>query len=173
MADKKSGNKTSIQFILFFSVGAVNFLFRQIVFTFFSSFGLGTMLCNFIAFTASVVMSCIINGNLIFKSESNKKRVWWKVFLKQYFVYAITGLLLTGILLWFFLDVVNISRFTPSLVEFFNLTEKIPAIEADLISKGNTTPVYEWIAEPIASVITVLLLTPLNFVVNKFWAYKS
>ncbi len=173
MADKKSGNKTSVQFILFLSVGAVNFLFRQIVFTTLSSFGLGTMLCNFIAFSASVVSSYLINGNLIFKKEDGEKRVWWKVFFKLYFVYSITGVLLSGILLWFFLDVVRLSQFTPSWVEFFNLTKFMPAIEADLISKGNNTPVYEWIAEPIASVFTVLILMPLNFAVNKFWAYKS
>lgn len=173
MADKKSGNKTSIQFLLFFSVGAVNFLFRQIVFTVLSSFGLGTMLCNFLAFSVSVVSSYLLNGTLIFKKEEGEKRVWWKVFFKLYFVYSITGVLLSGILLWFFLDVVKLSQFTPSWVEFFNLTKYMPAIEADLISKGNLTPVYEWIAEPIASVFTVLILMPLNFVVNKFWAYKS
>lgn len=170
---KKNETKTSVQFLLFFSIGAINFLFRQVVFTFVSSFGLDTMFCNFIAFSASVVSSYLINGTFVFKKQEGEKRVWWKVFFKLYFVYAITGLLLSGILLWFFLDVVRLSRFTESWVELLNLTEYIPAIEADLISKGNTTPVYEWIAEPIASVITVLILMPLNFVVNKFWAYKS
>ena len=159
---KNSETKTSVQFILFFTVGALNFLFRQIVFTVLSSFGLGTMICNFIAFSASVVSSYLINGHIIFKKKENEERVWWKVFLKLYFVYAITGLLLSGILLWFFLDVVRLSRFTPSWIEALNLTRFIPAIEADLISKGNTTPVYEWIAEPVASVITVLILTPLK-----------
>ena len=173
MTNKKTNQKTSVQFILFFSVGALNFLFRQVVFTVFSSFGFNTMLCNFLAFSASVVSSYLINGHIIFKKQENEERVWWKVFLKLYFVYAITGLLLSGILLWFFLDIVKLSRFTPSWIEALNLTRFMPAIEADLISKGNHTPVYEWIAEPIASVITVLILTPLNFVVNKFWAYKS
>lgn len=173
MANEKVNKKTSVQFILFFSVGALNFLFRQVVFTVLSSFGLGTMLCNFIAFSASIVSSYLINGHIIFKKEEGEERVWWKVFLKLYFVYAITNLLLSGILLWFFLDVVKLSRFTHSWVDALNLTKFMPAIEADLISKGNTTPVYEWIAEPIASVITVLILTPVNFIVNKYWAYKS
>ncbi len=173
MTNKKSNNKTSVQFILFFTVGALNFLLRQVVFTFCSSFGLNTMLCNFIAFSASVLSSYIINGTVIFRKEENEQRVWWKVFLKLYFVYAITGVLLSGLLLWVFLDVVKISRFTESWIEALNLTGIIPAIENSLIEKGNHTPVYEWIAEPIASVITVLILTPINFAVNKFWAYKS
>lgn len=173
MANKKSGDKTSIQFILFFTVGAFNFLLRQIVFTLFSSFGLNTMLCNFIAFSVSVVSSYLVNGHIIFKKKENEERVWWKVFFKLYFVYAITGVLISGLLLWFFLDVVRLSRFTETWVEALNLTGIIPTIEVDLLAKGNSTPVYEWIAEPIASVITVLLLTPVNFAVNKFWAYKS
>ena len=94
------------------------------------------------------------------------------VFFKLYFVYAITGVLISGLLLWFFLDVIRLSRFTEAWVEALNLTGIIPTIEADLLAKGNSTPVYEWIAEPIASVITVLILTPVNFAVNKFWAYK-
>ncbi len=173
MTTKKAEEKTSIQFILFFTVGAINFVFRQVVFTVLSSFGLNTMFCNFIAFSASVVSSYLLNGTFIFKKKEDEKRVWWKVFLKLYFVYAITGLLLSGILLWFFLDIVNLARFTPSWIEALNLTKYMPAIEADLISKGNATPVYEWIAEPIASLITILILTPLNFIVNKFWAYKN
>lgn len=173
MADKKTSEKTSIQFILFFTVGAINFVFRQVVFTVLSSFALDTMFCNFVAFSASVVSSYLLNGTFIFKKQEGENRVWWKVFLKLYFVYAITGLLLSGILLWFFLDVVNLARFTPTWIEALKLTEYMPVIEADLISKGNNTPVYEWIAEPIASLITILILTPVNFVVNKFWAYKN
>lgn len=173
MSKAKSQPNTALQFILFFTVGSVNFFIRQITFTILSSFGLETMLCNFLAFTFSVIGSYILNGTLIFKKQEGEKRVWWKVFLRLYFVYSITGLLLSGILLWLFLDVIRLSRFMPGCVEALGLESFMPTIEADLISKGNSTPVYEWIAEPVASVITVLILTPLNFIVNKFWAYKA
>ena len=173
MSNTKSQPNTGLQFFLFFAVGSINFFIRQITFTILSSFGLDTMLCNFLAFSFSVIGSYVLNGTLIFKKQEGEKRVWWKVFLRLYFVYSLTGLVLSGVLLWLFLDVIRLARFMPGCVDALNLESVMPAIEADLISKGNTTPVYEWIAEPVASVITILILTPLNFVVNKFWAYKA
>ncbi len=163
---------TGIQFFLFFTVGSVNFFLRQIVFTVLSAFGLNVMFSNFVAFTASVVGSYLLNGTVIFKKQEGEKRVWWKVFLKLYFVYAITGLVLSGLMIWFFLDVVKLAKFTPSIFESLNLTKFVPDIQASLIAKGNNMPVYEWVAEPIASLITILILTPVNFAVNKYWAYK-
>lgn len=163
---------TAKQFILFFTVGSLNFFLRQIVFTVLSAFGLNVMFSNFVAFTASVIGSYLLNGTFIFKKQEGEKRVWWKVFLKQYFVYAGTGLVLSGLMIWFFLDVVNLSQFMPTVFEALSLTKFVPDIQASLISKGNNMPVYEWIAEPVASVITVLILTPVNFAVNKYWAYK-
>ena len=170
--EKSKNTKTSTQFLLFFTVGSVNFFLRQIVFTVLSSFGLDVMFCNFVAFTASVIGSYLLNGTVIFKKQDGEHRVWWKVFLKLYFVYAGTGLVLSGILIWFFLNVIKLSQFMPTVFEALNITQLIPDIEASLLAKGNTTPPYEWIAEPVASVITVLIITPLNFIVNKYWAYK-
>lgn len=167
---KKSN--TTIQFILFFTVGSVNFLIRQIVFTILSAFGLNVMLCNFVAFTASVIGSYLLNGTLIFKKQKGEQRVWWKVFLRLYFVYAVTGLVLSGLMIWFFLDVVKLEQFMPDVFETLNLTKFVPDIQSNLISKGNNVPVYEWVAEPVASLITILILTPVNFAVNKYWAYK-
>lgn len=167
---KKSN--TTIQFILFFTVGSVNFLIRQIVFTILSAFGLNVMLCNFVAFTASVIGSYLLNGTLIFKKQEGEQRVWWKVFLRLYFVYAVTGLVLSGLMIWFFLDVVKLEQFMPDVFETLNLTKFVPDIQSNLISKGNNVPVYEWVAEPVASLITILILTPVNFAVNKYWAYK-
>ena len=167
---KKSN--TTIQFILFFTIGSVNFLIRQIVFTILSAFGLNVMLCNFVAFTASVIGSYLLNGTLIFKKQEGEQRVWWKVFLRLYFVYAVTGLVLSGLMIWFFLDVVKLEQFIPDVFETLNLTKFVPDIQSNLISKGNNVPVYEWVAEPVASLITILILTPVNFAVNKYWAYK-
>ena len=163
---------TAKQFILFFTVGSVNFFLRQIVFTILSSFGLNVMFSNFTAFTTSVVGSYLLNGAVIFKKQEGEKRVWWKVFLRLYFVYAITGLLLSGLMIWFFLDVVKLSQYMPAMFESLNLTKFVPDIQESLVAKGNDMPVYEWVAEPVASLITILILTPINFAVNKYWAYK-
>lgn len=172
MEEKSKNIKTATQFILFFTVGSVNFFLRQIVFTVLSAFGLNVMFCNFVAFTASVIGSYLLNGTVIFKKQEGEHRVWWNVFLKLYFVYAGTGLVLSGIMIWFFLDVIKLSQFMPEVLEALNLTKFMPDIQASLVAKGNYMPVYEWIAEPVASVITVLILTPVNFAVNKYWAYK-
>lgn len=167
---KKS--ETIKQFLLFFTIGSLNFFFRQIIFTILSAFALDVMFCNFIAFTASVFSSYLLNGTMIFKKQENEHRVWWKVFLRLYFVYAITGLVLSGAMIWFFLEIVKLEQFMPGMFEALNLTDFVPDIQASLIAKGNDMPVYEWVAEPVASLITILVLTPVNFAVNKYWAYK-
>ena len=87
MADKKTNQKTSVQFILFFSVGALNFIFRQVVFTVLSTFGINTMIFLFdldtifkvlsgfahslVTLFAVIVIICAVTAvfHFVFKSE--------------------------------------------------------------------------------------------------------
>lgn len=172
MADKKQ-NETLKQFILFFFVGSLNFFIRQAVFTLVSYFIPNEYICNFCGFTASVVSTYFINGTFIFKKQSGEKRVWWKVMGRLYIAYAFTGLLMTSFLLWLFITKINLSQYTPDWINALGLEDLMPKLQASLEAKGNTLTPYEWIAKQISSVVTILIITPLNFVVNKYWAYKK
>lgn len=174
MADKaKKQDSTAKQFILFFFVGSLNFFIRQAVFTLVSYFVMNEYFCNFCGFTASVISTYFINGTFIFKKQEGEKRVWWKVMGRLYVSYAFTGLLLTSFLLWLFITKINLSQYMPDLISSLKLENLMPQLEASLAKKGNTLTSYQWLAKQISSVITILIITPLNFVVNKYWAYKK
>lgn len=174
MADKtKKQDSTAKQFILFFFVGSLNFFIRQIVFTLVSYFGVHEYICNFCGFTAAVVSTYFINGAFIFKKQEGEKRVWWKVMGRLFVAYAFTGLFLTTVLLWLFITKINLSQYMPDFIASLKLEGLIPKLEESLAAKGNTLTVYEWLAKQISSVITILIITPMNFVVNKYWAYRK
>lgn len=174
MADKTQKHEsTAVQFILFFFVGSLNFFIRQAVFTLVSYFIPNEYICNFCGFTASVISTYFINGTFIFKKQSGEKRVWWKVMGRLYIAYAFTGLLLTSILLWLFITKINLSQYMPDFIGRLGLTDMMSKLDASLSSKGNPLDAYHWLAKQISSVITILIITPLNFIVNKYWAYKK
>lgn len=174
MANKaKNQDNTAVQFVLFFFVGSLNFFIRQAVFTICSCFIENEYICNFIGFTAAVISTYFINGTFIFKKHEGEKRVWWKVMGRLYIAYAFTGLFLTTVLLWLFITKINLSQYMPDFISSINLTDKMPALDASLAKKGNDMTAYQWIAKQLSSVITILIITPMNFVVNKYWAYKK
>lgn len=174
MAEKaQKQDNTAKQFILFFFIGSLNFFIRQIVFTLVSYFGVHEYICNFCGFTAAVISTYFINGTFIFKKQEGEKRVWWKVMGRLYIAYAFTGLILTTFLLWLFITKINLSQYMPDVIASLKLEELMSKLEANLAAKGNELTAYEWIAKQVSSVITILIVTPLNFIVNKYWAYKK
>ena len=96
----------------------------------------------------------------MFKEEEGKeKRTWWKVLIKTYVAYSFTGFFLQNLLLYLWIDILNISRYMSSFVPFFenyglNITE-------------------ESLATYVAPFINMLVTIPLNYVINKYWAYRQ
>lgn len=69
-------------------------------------------LANVLSWLLSVLHAYFWQNVFVFKEDKNaQKRVWWKVLLKTYAAYAFTGLLLNNLLLWLWVDVIDISRF--------------------------------------------------------------
>jgi hypothetical protein len=85
--------------------------------------------------------------------------VWWQVLLKTYCAYAFTGLVLNNILLWLWIDVVDISRFCTGITGVLS-QHGIELSQREL--SGYVGPVLNWI-----------VVIPINFLVNKFWAYRQ
>ncbi len=128
------------QFIKFGIVGFIN-----TVLTYLISNGcyyilyLHEQISNFFAFVITVFISFLLNSRFVFKGESDEKQEkqpWYKALLKVYASYALTELVLMGVLLFVEERILEIPHFVAT---FMNL------------------------------VITV----PLNFLLNKFWAYRK
>lgn len=127
---------TLIQFIKFGIVGAINtVLSYSITNLCFYLIHLHAQVSNLIAFVITVFISFVLNGKFVF-NEGKQKQSIWKSLLKVYASYSITGLFLTGILLY--------------------VEEQILGI-----------PHY------IATLMNLVVTIPINFILNKFWAFKE
>lgn len=154
-------NKESIkQFIKFGLVGVSNTLISQIVYMICLALGAHYILASVLSFIISVLNAYILQNIFVFKQEDGlEKRVWWRVLLKTYAAYAFTGLLLNNLFLILWIDVIRLERFTGFITDIVN---KI-GIPAD----------NKYIAESLAPILNIVVNVPINFVINKFWAYRQ
>jgi len=124
-----------IQFIKFGVVGLSNTLIAYAVYAFFVFINLHYFVANIIAFTISVTNSFYWNKKYVFKDENKKIKDILISYIKVYISYSFTGILLRSILLYVFIDLLNISKY-------------------------------------IAPFLGLFISVPLNFLLNKKWAFK-
>ncbi len=130
----KNDMNSLIQFIQFGFVGILNNFICYVIYLILIKMGLHYTVANIIGFSASVFNAHYWNNKYVFSSE--KKRIWWKTLLKTYVSYAGTGIILSNILLFLWINICGI-------------------------------PVF------IAPLVNLIITIPINFLMNKFWAYKK
>lgn len=161
--EKKKQNKMAglWQFIKFGMVGVMNTLVNYTVYSIcYYVFHANVHVANVMGFIISVFTAFLLQSRFVFKeSADGEHRVWWQVLIKTYISYAFTGLFLTEVLLILWLNVLNIGQYL--------------------------SPVTEWLAEfgmnftpgdlavSIAPFLNMVFTIPINFCVNKFWAYRQ
>lgn len=94
------------------------------------------LLAQIAAFVLSVLWSFYWNNKMVFTLEAGENRSVGKALIKTFVSYSFTGLFLSSILLFLWVNVLEISEF-------------------------------------IAPLINLLVTVPLNFLINKFWAFKQ
>ena len=148
------------QIVSFGRVGVLNTLVNQVVFMICIGLGMHYIGANIMGFLISVLHAYLWQTKLVFKEDVNlEKRVWWQVLLKTYASYAFTGLFLNNVFLILWIDILKIERFTPPLTELVNSFG---------ISINNRE-----LATDIAPLLNICINVPLNFLINKFWAYRQ
>lgn len=152
--------KKIMQFIKFGIVGILNTLISEIIYIVVVCMGGHYILACFLGFSISVLNAYYWGNKYIFKcQQGEEKRVWWKVLIKTYIAYA-GGFILDIVLLVLWIDILYISKCMQPIVEFCHWLglEKVDAqLAGELIAKG----------------INIVLIVPINFWVNKYWAYKQ
>ena len=88
-----------------------------------------------LGFIISVLWSFFWNNKLVFNEDAGKRNIL-KSLMKTYLSYAATGIVLSNILLYIFVDLMGISK-------------------------------------TVAPFIGLLITVPLNFVLNKYWAFRK
>lgn len=134
--EKQEKLKALIQFIKFGMVGGFNTILTYVIVNvMFYLWGINEQIGNITAFVITVFISYMVNSRFVF-NETAGEQSFLKGLVKVYISYSITGLFITGALLYFETKILKI-------------------------------PLY------IGSFVNIFITVPINFVLNKFWAYKS
>ena len=147
------------QFIKFGIVGLSNTLISEVIYCVLVYFNVPYLLAYFIGFVISVLNAFYWSNKYVFAPEEGEQRIWWRVLLKTYIAYF-WGYVVSSLLLILWIDVVEIARYLGGVAVF-------------LQSKGLDTFDAELLGEMVAAGINLLITVPMNFIVNKFWAYKK
>ena len=113
----------------------------------------------FLAFVISVLNAYLLSNRFVFKNKEGEERVWWKVLIKTYISYAGTGIFLSMFLLWVWNEVVHVGQYLGWL--------------ADLCEEVGVNITGDRLVSYVAQFLNMIITIPLNFIMNKFWAYKG
>lgn len=155
---KKWGNIW--QFIKFSLVGVSNTLISEGIYAVLVLLRMHYLPASFIGFSLSVINAYYWNNKYVFKAqEDGEERIWWKVFIKTYITYF-WGYLANAALLALWIDIVKISRFMEPFGAWF---AEHGMVQLDAQTLGSL----------LAAGINLLITVPMNFVINKYWAFKK
>ena len=155
-----------IQFIKFGIVGVSNTLVNYIVYLIFFSIGVPYLIANALGFIISVLNAWFWGSRFVFKEDETKqKRVWWQVLLKTYASYLL-GFFINSFLLWICVSVVNVGQ-------YFGFAGDIINALKSLVGTEPTEFDAETLSGIVGPVINIFVVVPINFVINKFWAYRQ
>ena len=91
---------------------------------------------NAVAFILSVLWSFYWNNRFVFTIREGEKRNLFRTLLKTYAAYSLTGVVMTNILSYVWIDILGISKY-------------------------------------IAPILNLVISVPVNFILNKKWAYRQ
>ena len=148
------------QIFKFLLVGVSNTLISEGIYALLVLVGAHYLVASFVGFTVSIFTAFLLSSKFVFKEDQSKeKRVWWKVLIKTYLAY-IVGFLLNLGLLTFWMEGLKLETHIGPVVSFVHNLGFV-----------SLTPYV--IAELIAEAVNLFLVTPVNFLLNKYWAYRQ
>ncbi len=126
----QSGSENFFQFIKFGLVGCSNTVISYAIYTIsllglrsITSFRFDYLAAQILAFVISVFWSYTWNSRAVFSVKEGESRPFWRSLAKTYVSYSFTGLFLSSILLWLWVNVFSISEF---LAPIINLIITVP-----------------------------------------------
>lgn len=135
-----TNNKSIGQFIKFGIIGLSNTIVSYVIYLvvllflqFFNAIpDLDYLVAQFIGYTISIFWSFYWNYKYVF--TDNEEKPWYLELIKSFISYSFTGIILSSILLYLWVDVLEVSKV-------------------------------------IAPMISICITVPLNFILNKYWAF--
>ena len=117
------------------------------------------LIASVLGYVVSVASAWFWQYFVIFADGGRKSpEPWYRSFVRTYITFATTGLIITNVLLFLMLDVVHIENFLEWALDW------IPVMNFETARD---------LAEYIAPLIVMAINVPINFVLNKLWAFKK
>lgn len=148
------------QFLKFGLVGLSNTLISEMIYVVIVCLKGHYLLASTTGFVLSVFNAYYWNSRYVFKEDdSREKRIWWKVLFKTFLSY-LWGFMANLLLLAFWIDLLHIGNYMEPLAELLR-TWNIRVLDAQTLGSL------------LAEGINLILVLPLNFFLNKFWAFRQ
>lgn len=157
----------ALQFIKFCLVGLSNTIICEGIYVVLLFGGVHYLAANIIGNIISILNAYYWSNRYVFKAEEGENRVWWKVLLKTYATYGFSMVLSAGLLI-FWLEIVKLEGYMGpvlALLSEIGITDFLGHIGIILETKI--------LSEILAAAINLLITIPLNYFMNKFWAYRK
>lgn len=156
--DSTSVKNNIIQFIKFSLVGVLNTVISEGGYAILIYFNMHYLPASWIGFSVSVLNAYFWNSRYVFREqEEREKRVWWKSFYKTYLAY-LGGYVLNALLLVLWMDVIRFERWMNVPAAWF-AAAGYPGFDANFL------------AGVLAAAVNLFLTVPVNYLVNKYWAF--
>lgn len=156
-----------IQFIKFCLVGLSNTIICEGIYVVLLFFGVHYLAANIIGNVISILNAYYWSNKYVFKAKEGEKRVWWKVLLKTYATYGFSMLLSAGLLI-FWLEIVKLELYMGPVI---TLLGNLGILR--LLGKAGIVLEAKILSEILAAAINLIITIPLNYVINKYWAYRK
>lgn len=156
-----------IQFIKFCLVGLSNTIICEGIYVVLLFFGVHYLAANIIGNVISILNAYYWSNKYVFKAKEGEKRVWWKVLLKTYATYGFSMLLSAGLLI-FWLEIVKLELYMGSVLTLLGNLGIL-----GLLGKAGIVLETKILSEILAAAINLIITIPLNYVINKYWAYRK
>lgn len=154
------------QFLKFALVGVSNTAVNYLVYILLVALGAHYVVANIFGFLISVLNAYFWGSRFVFKEDETKeRRVWWQVLLKTYASYAF-GLVLNTVLLVLWVDLIRIGEYCGFVND---LLGEVHAALSFLPEEMDARR----ISEVVGPILNMIVTIPINFVMNKFWAYRQ
>lgn len=124
------------QLVKFGIVGVSNTLISYAVYALLVYLGMQYLLANVVSYFAGVVNSFVWNSRFVFKTKGDPQTNPFMVFLKTLTASAFTGLVVSNLLLVFWVHVLGVNEY-------------------------------------VGPLLNLIVTFPLNYLLNKYWAYRK
>ena len=158
--------KLIVQFIKFGLVGVSSTIVNYLIYLLLTAIRVHYNIAYAAGFILSVPNAYFWSSRFVFKEDKAKeKRVWWKTLLKTYASY-ILGFVLNSLFLVLWIDVLNIGA-------YMDFIEHIVRDMSRIITFLPQNMTDRDISEVVAPIINIAITMPINFTINKMWAYRQ